>query len=333
MLVDQTDDGGQWNELGEYYFASGDYSVVISDNTPSGRVVADGIRITAAANPESVVQADFNAADRYGPAPLEVTFDSESTGDITAFEWNLGDGTTNSTRTLLTHIYTAPGTYTVRLTVSGPDGTSTATKTGYIVVSNAAPPLHAEFSGSQQVGIVPLEASFEDLSSGNIISWSWDFDGDGDEDADDPSPSYTYTTPGNYTVSLTVMDSNGNISTEEKENFVLARLFDKSIDNVDYPKNHFGSKTVLFRKEIEIQKNQLRYSRLFYESCNTGNYYLNTFNHGIVFYTLNTSNARGFWVYVKNYMDGKSDQEIWELMQARDPIYDYYDFNKLPSQQ
>jgi hypothetical protein len=118
-----------------------------------------------------------------------------------------------------------------------------------------------------------------------------------------------------------------------KPNFVLARLYDKSIDNVDYPKVHYGSKTILFRKDPDIAKEDLRYKRLFYEGCNTGNYFLDTFSHGIVFYTINTSHARGFWVYLKNYMDGKSDQQIWQLMQARDPIYDYYDFNKLPSQQ
>jgi hypothetical protein len=78
----------------------------------------------------------------------------------------------------------------------------------------------------------------------------------------------------------------------------------------------------------------LRYSRLFYESCNTGNYYLDTFSHGIVFYTVNLSEGRAFFTYLGAYLDGnKTDREIWELMQDREPVYDYYDFSKLSSDQ
>ena len=333
VFIDQRTNGGMWNEIGIFDFSDGEYSVLISDQTASGRVIADGVRITAMENPPSVIQADFNAETRYGPAPLEVDFDSESTGDITALAWDLGDGYTNTTRTRVTHIYTTPGTYTVSFTVSGPDGTSTVTKPGYIIVGNGAEPLHAEFAGNRQEGTVPLESSFEDVSSGPIYSWSWDFDDDGIEDSTEPSPAHTYLEPGNYTVVLTVTDADGNTSTERKPNFVIARLMDKSIDNVDYPKTHYQSKTILFRKDLEVPKDQLRYKRLFYEACNSGNYYLDTFSHGIVFYTVNSSTGLGFYTYLINYLEGKSDQQIWEAMQSRDPVYDYYDFNKLPSQQ
>jgi PKD repeat protein/lysophospholipase L1-like esterase len=333
VFVNQRTNGAMWNEIGQYYFANGSYSVIISDHAASGTVIADGVRIEALSNPPSVIQAHFNGDNRYGPAPLEVVFSSDSTGDITSFTWDLGDGTTNSTRTLLSHTYTTPGTYSISLTVNGAAGTSKLTKPGYIVVGSAVPPLRAEFSGNRQQGVVPLESSFQDMSSGQIVSWSWDFDNDGIEDSNEPNPAYTYLEPGNYNVRLTVTDKSGNTSTEYKPNFVLARLYDKSIDNVDYPKVHYLGKTILFRKDPGVAKDELGYKRLFYEGCNTGNYFLDTFSHGIVFYTLNTSHARGFYTYLKNYMDGKSDEEIWRLMQAREPIYDYYDFNKLPSQQ
>ena len=100
-----------------------------------------------------------------------------------------------------------------------------------------------------------------------------------------------------------------------------------------YPKTHFGRKTILFRKALEIPKDEMKYSRFFYQSCNSGNYYLTTFNHGIVFYTVNNSGSHGFWTYVRNYIDGMSDRVIWQRMQAREAVYDYYNFNKLPSQQ
>ena len=114
---------------------------------------------------------------------------------------------------------------------------------------------------------------------------------------------------------------------------MVADIFDLSIDNVDYPKRHYRSKTILFRKELEIPQTALRYRRLFYDSCNTGNYYLGTFNRGIVFFTLNNSYGLGFNEYVRAYLEGKSDREIWEIVQDYEPVWDYYDFNKPPSEQ
>jgi hypothetical protein len=107
------------------------------------------------------------------------------------------------------------------------------------------------------------------------------------------------------------------------------------MDNVDYPMAHYRSKTLIFRRagDFEIDKSQLRYSRLYYEACNSGNYFLDTFNHGIVFYTLNTANGIAFSTYVRGYVAGKTDLQIWNEMQAREPVYDYYNFNKTPLDQ
>ncbi len=343
LSVYQIENGGRWNEIGVFPFLAGDYSVMITDEAGSGQVVADGIRIVSPNNPPAVIQADFNAGIRYGPIPLKVVFESASTGDITSYEWDFGDGSTfksnlSVTRSYgsnisVTHTYATPGAYTVKFTVTGPDGTSAKIKTDYIIGGTDIPPLRSEFSGNGQQGDIPLITAFRDLSSGQIAAWSWDFEDDGVVDSTDQNPTHTYLEPGNYTVSLTVTDVEGRSATEKKTNFALAQIFDKSLDNVDYPKNHFRAKTIIFRNTPEISKSELRYSRLYYEGCNTGNYFLDTFSHGIVFYTVNNSNALGFTTYLKNYLNGKSDQEIWEQMQKRSPVYDYYNFNKPPSQQ
>lgn len=142
-----------------------------------------------------------------------------------------------------------------------------------------------------------------------------------------------FTEPGNYTVTLTITNADGMTSTEQKRNFIVAEVYDKTIDNVDYPKSHYRSKTIVFRKDLEVAKENLRYSRLFYDSCNSGNYFLDTFNRGVVFYTVGDSTALGFHAYLQAYLEGKSDQEIWTIMQSYDSVYDYYDFSKTPSQQ
>jgi hypothetical protein len=77
----------------------------------------------------------------------------------------------------------------------------------------------------------------------------------------------------------------------------------------------------------------LKYNRLYYEACNSGNYYLDTFKRGVVFYTLNTANGLAFSAYIRGYIAGKSDLRIWQEMQAKEPVYDYYNFNKTPTQQ
>lgn len=83
---------------------------------------------------EPQLVADFNASPTSGTAPLTVDFTDKSTGGITSWAWNFGDGAT-STQQSPTHTYTDPGTYTVSLTVTGPAGSDTGTKNNYISVT------------------------------------------------------------------------------------------------------------------------------------------------------------------------------------------------------
>jgi PKD repeat protein/fibronectin type 3 domain-containing protein len=80
-----------------------------------------------------VVRANFVGRPRSGQVPLEVQYRENSVGDITSYAWSFGDGGT-SIEQHPTHIYTTAGTYTVALTVSGPEGSDTETKANYIEV-------------------------------------------------------------------------------------------------------------------------------------------------------------------------------------------------------
>jgi PKD repeat protein len=91
--------------------------------------------------------ASFTAAPLSGNAPLAVTFNNTSTGDITSCAWNYGDGATGtSCAASHSHRYANPGTYTVGLTVAGPGGSNTKTRTSYISVSTP-PPVKYSISG------------------------------------------------------------------------------------------------------------------------------------------------------------------------------------------
>jgi len=63
-----------------------------------------------------------------------------------------------------------------------------------------------DFAVNHQSGHAPLMINFQNLSAveSPITEYSWDFDNDGNEDSDEQHPDFTYTSPGNYTVTLTI---------------------------------------------------------------------------------------------------------------------------------
>src|SRR6185436_13790190 len=80
--------------------------------------------------------AQFGTTPATGFAPLVVNFSDTSAGTITNRFWRFGDGTTtNTTATTVAHTYVLPGTNTVTLTVSGPLGVNTLTRSNYIVAT------------------------------------------------------------------------------------------------------------------------------------------------------------------------------------------------------
>jgi len=158
--------------------------------------------------------AGFSASPRSGGTPLEVQFTDESTGTVTSWSWDFGDGGT-STQQNPSHTYNSTGYFTVTLTVSGPGGSDTETKAGYIHATEAAPV--ADFTASPGSGSLPLTVRFTDQSSGAVTSWSWTF-GDG-ATSTARSPLHTYISAGSFTVSLTVAGPGGS-DVETKTNYI-----------------------------------------------------------------------------------------------------------------
>ncbi|OHB53896.1 MAG: hypothetical protein A2Y10_14890 [Planctomycetes bacterium GWF2_41_51] len=349
--MNQTINGKQWNDLGTYTFTPGDYSVLLTDAASSGNVVADGVQVGHIDNPPDVVQSDFLAISANfplqtvpcGPAPLIVMLVNAGTGDLTGREWDCGDGTRNTTRDMLTHEYINPGIYTVSLTVKGPLGSSTKTKVGNVIVwpegSPITVPLTAEFAcynkfSSTASASAPFAAVFMDASRGdaNITNWQWNF-GDG-QTSEEKDPIHVYTQPGNYTVSLTVRNSLGATHTETKPNYIRVVVFEKNIDNVQYPKGHYSGwagKTIVKPKSVDITREQCKFNRMLLESCNSADYYIQTIGRGLMFYTVGASAGEGSLAYLRLYLQGRPDQEIWEATQQVQAVYDYYNFNLPPA--
>src|SRR5439155_82 len=137
-----------------------------------------------------------------------------STGTPTSWAWDFqNDGSVDSTQQNPQFTYSAPGSYTVKLTATNTAGSNTTTKVGYITVTLPPPPPAADFSGSPTSGTAPLTVQFTDQSTGTPTSWAWDFQNDGSVDSTLQNPQFTYSAAGSYTVNLTVSNATGSNTT------------------------------------------------------------------------------------------------------------------------
>jgi len=196
------------------YTAPGLYTVSLTLTGPGG--VDSEVKNGYIQVVDQPTVAEFSATPLSGDAPLDVTFSDLSTGDVTSWMWDFGDGNT-STEQNPVHNYVQGGSFTVSLTASGPAGPDTETKVDYVVLTDPAPT--AEFSGTPLSGALPLTVNFTDLSTPGVSAWSWDF-GDGGSSALQ-NPSHVYSALGVYTVSLTVT-SPGGMDMETKVDYVVA---------------------------------------------------------------------------------------------------------------
>jgi len=113
------------------YASAGTYTVTLNASNAYGFSNATRTNyITVLAPPA----ANFTANVTTGNAPLTVQFTDQSTGNVTAWLWNFGDGNTSAVKNPI-HTYAAVGNYTVTLNVSNAYGNSTLARPNYIQVT------------------------------------------------------------------------------------------------------------------------------------------------------------------------------------------------------
>lgn len=177
--------------------------------------------------------ASFTANVISGSAPLVVLFTDTSTGAPTSWYWDFGDGIYSKHAKTATHTFTAPGTYTVTLTVTNDAGSSTVSKTNYITVSSiskASEPSEtpekptATFTADVTTGYAPLGVQFTSETTGDPTSYYWIFEPETSADWNSHHPVtavHTFKNPGVYTVSLVVTNSAGSYKVTEP-NYITA---------------------------------------------------------------------------------------------------------------
>jgi len=106
------------------YAAAGTYTVALTETGPGGSDTRTRVDYVVVNDPPPV--ADFGFSPASGLAPLLVDFSDLSSGPITSWAWDFGDGA-SSTLPSPSHVYALAGLYTVSLLVTGPGGTDSKT--------------------------------------------------------------------------------------------------------------------------------------------------------------------------------------------------------------
>jgi PKD repeat protein len=162
-----------------------------------------------------ILTANFSADTTSGLVPLTVQFSDSSTGEITDWLWDFGDGQT-STEQHPSHTYETADTFSVSLTVTNPDGSATITRDDYIIVLEL-PPM-ANFGADTTSGYLPFTVQFSDSSTGKVENWFWEF-GD-NKTSTEQHPSHTYATADTFSVSLTVIGPGGR-DTKTTDDYII----------------------------------------------------------------------------------------------------------------
>jgi len=169
----------------------------------------------------SILNTPPTASFDYSPVPPksneEITFSDSSDdadGEIVSWSWEFGDGATSADKNPV-HEYSGEGSYTVTMEVTDDDGSQDIVSR--VVTVEKSPPT-ADYSYSRSFPTEDTDIQFIDKSSdpdGTIVSWDWDF-GDG-HGSDVQNPTHEYSDPGVYTVTLKVLDEDGQSSTKTIE--------------------------------------------------------------------------------------------------------------------
>ncbi len=177
---------------------SGSAQVLVSPQPVSASFVVSG-------NLESGKTVNFDASVSGGTSPY-------------SFSWNFGDSTAGSGPSV-SHVYSAPGAYSVTLVVTDANGAS-ATAAQQVNIQQ----LIARFTESATTVPTFTPINFDastSSSTGIITSYSWDF---GDSNTGlGVTISHSYSAAGNYTVTLVVRDNHALVSSANALKIIIDR--------------------------------------------------------------------------------------------------------------
>ncbi len=174
-------------------FPAGIYDIMLVVTTASG--CTDTARMPAGIKSSVKPHANFGADPLDVCAFIPINFTDSSTGAITTWHWDFGDGAT-STQQNPTHAYEDTGLFDIQLIVGNNGCYDTLKLLDYVHIKPPIAAFDVTFDCGQR-----FVRNFTDHSIG-ADQYNWNF-GDGGTSTV-ASPTHTYAAAGTYTVSLTV---------------------------------------------------------------------------------------------------------------------------------
>src|SRR5215213_9409293 len=219
---------------------AGNYTVTLTVTDSEDQTATDTLEITveesstdeeppATDSLTAEIISNYTAADDH-VAPETISFAANVSGgtEPSTVNWNFGDDSEESDEESVVHTFNEAGNYTVTLTVTDSED-QTATDTLEITVEESStdeePPatdsLTAEIISNYTAAddhVAPETISFAANVSGGTepSTVNWNF-GDDSEESDEESVVHTFNEAGNYTVTLTVTDSEDQTATDTLE--------------------------------------------------------------------------------------------------------------------
>ncbi|MDZ4757467.1 MAG: PKD domain-containing protein [Bacteroidota bacterium] len=188
-------DGNTGTNTGTFshnYGSSGSYSIKLVATATGG--CKDSIVKNININSDSINTSAFKVSQDTGCSPFICTFTNISSG-ATNYIWDFGDGNSD-TNTNTNHIYSAAGTFKVKLCSIDSLGCKLIDSTSASIIVQPQPV--PSFTNAQQ-GCTPT-LDFTNVSTGATI-FSWDL-GDGNTNTNKANFSHTYSSNGSYFVKL-----------------------------------------------------------------------------------------------------------------------------------
>lgn len=230
VLISNTTNPGNWKYLWNFgdnttstnastvshtYATYGSYTISL---TVSSAFCVQVTTQTITINPIPPI-VNFSYDPPSGCIPVKVTFTNLSKyADVNSFNWDFGDGTTSQQKDPM-HVYSRPGTYTVKLSASNITGQLVTESKPNII--SAWPQPSAAFDVKPRLVYIPGGILYTKNLSSDANTYEWDF-GDGTT-SPNVEPEHRYANEGFYTISLKAINQFGCEDTTKLANVVRVK--------------------------------------------------------------------------------------------------------------
>ena len=230
---------------------NGDYTITLTVTDDDGGVTTQTLDVVVSNLPPTIEEIIGETSMNEGEEVSYEAFVVDEGDGILTYTWDFGDSSgliTIDDVATVNHTYQDNGNYTITLTITDDDGGETS-QTLDVVVNNVSPVID-EIIGSNNVNEgeeVSYSAIVSDVES-DTLTYSWDF-GDGNSTTGE-NVTHTFADNGNYTITLTVTDDDGGVTSQTLD-VVVNTINPGQITKLKFVQNQLKSK--IYEDGVEVE--------------------------------------------------------------------------------